>query len=99
MEKSEMISILRGKVVYVPLEQIQEQLNEIADFLEKAEPLDHCADCAKYHLQTGWCNEHSYFVDCYGEPCGPGDSEMWKDFDPDYYCKDFERMASANEQG
>lgn len=91
MDKSEMLSILRGKVLYEPPERIQERLNEIADYLETAEPVGHCADCGKWNRETGWCNEHSYFVDCCGDPCDPSESSMWKDFDEGYFCADFER--------
>lgn len=50
-----------------------------------------CQNCKHWHSGTGWCDEHSYFLDADGEPCRPDESPNWKMFDADYFCKDGEQ--------
>ena len=51
MTKTEMIEILRGKVLTESPEEIQARLNEIADELEQSERVVRCKDC-RYFRQT-----------------------------------------------
>lgn len=50
-----------------------------------------CKNCKHWHEETGWCNEHSHFVDRLGDFCYPEENCEWKMFDADYFCKDGER--------
>ena len=50
-----------------------------------------CKDCKRYHAGTGWCDEHSCFIDNTGEPCSPTESDNWKMFKDDDFCSYGER--------
>ena len=45
MTKTEMLDILRGKVLQESPEEIQVRLNEIADELERSERVVRCGEC------------------------------------------------------
>ena len=51
----------------------------------------YCQDCKHYHAETGWCNEHSHFIDSDGAFCHPWESSDWKMFEPDDFCSYGER--------
>ena len=53
-----------------------------------------CKDCKHYHKDTGWCDEHSHFVNLDGEACHPWESAEWKMFDEDDFCSNGERRAT-----
>lgn len=50
-----------------------------------------CKGCKKYDIETGWCNEHSSFIDNRGVFCKPWESSDWKMFDEDDFCSKGER--------
>ena len=50
-----------------------------------------CLECKHWHEETGFCEKHSYFVDCDGVCCSPADSPNWTMFDPDDFCSYGER--------
>ena len=52
-----------------------------------------CKDCKHWHEKTGWCYHHSHFLDSKGGFCHPWESNDWKMFDDDYFCKDGERRT------
>lgn len=58
---------------------------------EDVAPVVHCRDCKNYHEETGWCNEHSHFIDADRAFCHPWESADWKMFDPDDFCSYGER--------
>lgn len=45
-----------------------------------------CKDCKHWHEETGWCAEHSSFIDADGAFCHPWESANWKMFDANDYC-------------
>lgn len=49
-------------------------------------PVVRCKDCKHWHEETGWCKQHSHFVDSEGEPCHPWESREWKRFDENDFC-------------
>lgn len=67
---------------------------EIED-LEKNQIKVRCKDCKHWHEETGWCDHHSWFIEEDGEPCHPWESNNWKMFDADYFCKDGERKGNG----
>lgn len=57
MTKTEMLEILRGKVLQESPEEVQSRLNEIADELEQSERVVRCGECESF--SEGLCdNEH-----------------------------------------
>lgn len=54
-----------------------------------------CKDCKHWHEETGWCCQHSHFIDSKGGACHPWESNDWKMFDADYYCADGERKSDG----
>ena len=57
-----------------------------------------CKDCKHWHEETGWCDQHSWFIEEDGEPCHPWESNNWKMLNEDDFCsygerKDNERKA------
>ena len=52
-----------------------------------------CKDCKHWHEETGWCYHHSHFLDSEIGFCHPWESNDWKMFDDDYFCKDGERRT------
>ena len=55
MNKTEMLEILRGKVLQESPEEIQSRLNEIADELEQSERVVRCMDCKWGHDESLRC--------------------------------------------
>lgn len=71
-------------------------VSDIYDIIKTAKPVDavevvRCRECEKWHPETGWCDEHSCFINSDGNFCQPYESCNWKMFDADYFCKDGER--------
>ena len=57
----------------------------------------HCANCGNWDEETGWCEEHSHFIDSQGGACHPWESVEWKMFDSDYFCADWvAKMGKGN---
>lgn len=68
--------------------------------IEKAPTVDavevvRCKDCKHWHEETGWCDQHSWFIEEDGEPCHPWESNNWKMFDADYFCAEGERKDNG----
>ena len=55
-----------------------------------------CRDCKHWHEETGWCNQHSHFVDIEGEACHPWESSEWNMFDESDFCSYGERRNDGN---
>ena len=75
--------------------------NDLLKILEAAPTVDavevvRCKDCKHWHEGTGFCEKHSYFVDCDGVCCSPSDSPNWTMFDPDDFCSYGERKEGAD---
>lgn len=64
-----------------------------------AVPVVRCKDCKHYRDSIGWCDEHSYFRDSDGDPCGPDESPDWRMFSRDDFCSDGVRRAVDGEAG
>lgn len=62
-----------------------------------AVPVVRCKNCKHYHAEVGWCDEHSYFRDSDGNPCGPEESPDWKMFGDDDFCSYGEPKEDTNE--
>lgn len=54
MTKTEMLEILRGKVLTESPEEIQARLNEIADELEQSERVVRCKDCRYFRQKANF---------------------------------------------
>ena len=74
MTKTEMLDVLRGKVLQESPEEIQARLNEIADELEQSERVVRCKDCRYWGDKDGFliaddgktfgrCTIHNYMID------------------------------------
>ena len=50
-----------------------------------------CKDCKHWHEATGWCDQHSWFIEEDGEPCHPWESNNWKMLNEDDFCSYGER--------
>lgn len=50
-----------------------------------------CKDCKHWDKETGWCTEHSSFIDERGVFCHPWESANWKMFYDNDYCSYGER--------
>lgn len=50
-----------------------------------------CKDCKHWDSGTGWCSEHSSFIDEKGVKCHPWESSNWRMFDENDYCSVGER--------
>lgn len=66
------------------------------DFLDRIPDADveevvRCKECKHWHKETGWCAEHSFFIDADGEFCHPWESANWKMFDDNDFCSYGER--------
>ena len=55
-----------------------------------------CRDCKHWHEETGWCNQHSHFVDIEGGACHPWESSEWKMFVENDFCSYGERRNDGN---
>lgn len=56
-----------------------------------AVPVVRCADCKHWHEETGYCDNHSYFIGIDGMSCSPAESPSWTTWDEDDFCSDGER--------
>lgn len=56
-----------------------------------------CKGCKHWHEETGWCDQHSHFIDSEGEACHPWESTEWKMFEAEDYCSTGERRIDAQE--
>ena len=55
-----------------------------------------CKDCKYWHEETGWCDQHSWFIEEDGEPCHPWESNNWKMLNEDDFCSYGERKDNAD---
>lgn len=53
-----------------------------------------CKDCKHWHKETGWCAEHSSFINERGVFCHPWESANWKMFDDNDFCSYGERKEN-----
>ena len=83
------------KILRVPIfpHELVDPTEAVADYLldNDVVPVVRCKDCKHWHEETGWCVHHSHFIGSEGEPCHPWESNDWKMFDADYFCKYGER--------
>ena len=69
---------------------------EDADFVidsQAAVDIVPCKECKHWHEETGWCAEHSHFIDERGVFCHPWESANWKMFDDNDFCSYGERKG------
>lgn len=60
-----------------------------------AVPVVRCKDCKQWDKETGWCNQHSSFIDDRGVFCTPWESSNWKLFDENDFCSYGERKDNG----
>jgi len=46
----------------------------------------YCWECVNWDESTGWCEEHSSFVDEEGRKCHPWESDEWRMFEAADFC-------------
>ena len=61
-----------------------------------AVPVVRCKDCKHWHEETGYCDNHSYFIGPDGMSCSPAESPSWTMWDADDYCSDGERKEGMS---
>lgn len=76
--------------------------NELTALLKKVEcgqlvEVVRCGECKHYHAETGYCNEHSHFIDSEGMSCSPAESPNWTMFGENDFCSYGERKDGATD--
>ena len=88
--REKLIEILR-----VPIfpHELVDPTEAVADYLldNDVVPVVRCKDCKHWHEETGWCDQHSWFIEEDGEPCHPWESNNWKMLNEDDFCSYGER--------
>lgn len=62
--------------------------------LKKRVEVVRCKDCKHWDKETGWCTEHSSFIDERGVFCHPWESANWKMFEDNDFCSYGERKEN-----
>lgn len=80
----ELVAILRsGSIDRVDAERCADALEELG----KSPKVVRCHECQHWTEDIEWCEYHSCFIDINGAACHPWESDEWRTFGPNYFCK------------